>query len=197
MRAVGISDANWNTMPDGLVSADPRNEAVVLEGSAPMTPERIRVVPIRGRDKTIRAYALISEADAERVLSHRWSLNGTGYAWRNAYLETPKHVYLHRFLMGCAPNDGLHVDHINRDRLDNRRSNLRIGTPAEGRQNTPLLSGRYRGVGFDRSRGLWQAQAQLGRRHYFLGRYRTEEDAGAAAREWRLAHMPFTVEDIA
>jgi hypothetical protein len=157
-------------------------------------PNRVRVVPLGG---SRRAFALISEIDAERVLAHAWTLNSNGYAWRT--IHRPRHVYLHRFLMDCEPGDGLYVDHINRDRLDNRRENLRIVTPAESRQNTPAIGGvsSARGVVFDRARGLWIASVQLDGKHHHIGRYRTEAEAADAARQWRLAHMPFTVEDIA
>lgn len=41
---------------------------------------------------------------------------------------------LHRALMGCS-GPSKHVDHINRDTLDNRKQNLRITTPAENLAN--------------------------------------------------------------
>jgi hypothetical protein len=127
----------------------------------------------------------------------QWCLNPNGYAWRNDRLGVgAKHVYLHRAVLGLVPGDGLYVDHINRNRLDNRRENLRRVTPAESRQNTPSIgkSSRYRGVSFDRRRGLWIAQAHLEGRLHHLGRFDTEIEAAMAARAWRLEHMPFTVE---
>jgi hypothetical protein len=197
MTGVGISDTITDIMLNGPAVADPNRGAVALEGSAPMTPERIHVVPLLARDGSVKAHALVSEVDAERVLRYPWCLNANGYAWRNDRRQVgSKHTYLHRMIVSLVPGDGLYVDHINRDKLDNRRANLRIVTPAQSRQNTPAIVGLHRGVTFSRDRGLWVASVQLDGRRHHVGRYRTEAEASAAARAWRLAHMPFTVEDI-
>jgi hypothetical protein len=197
MTAVGISDTIGNRMLNGPSIADTSRGVVALEVSAPMTPARVAVIPLHDRLGAVVAHALIDAADEPLVAQWRWSLNANGYAWRNTRLERPRHVYLHRALAGCQPGDGLYADHINRDKLDNRRANLRIVTPAQSRQNTPAIRGVHRGVTFDSARGLWRATAQLGGHVRWIGRYRTEEEAAAASRAWRIAHMPFTVEDIA
>lgn len=199
MTPVGISDTITDIMLDDPTVADPSRGVVALEGSVPMTPERIRVVPLLARDRTVKAHALVSECDAERVLKFVWCLNDNGYAWRNSATARPKHIYLHRFLMDCQPGDGMYVDHINRDRLDNRRTNLRIVTPAQSRQNTPAIGGSspHRGVHWDSDRGKWTAQAQLADRMHQIGRFDSEDEAARAISAWRIAHMPFTVEEIA
>lgn len=79
---------------------------------------------------------IIDESDFERVSRYKWHLNdGYARAWVNG-----GHVFLHVFLLGRAPA-GYHIDHINRDKFDNRRGNLRIVTAREN-----LLNRRsYRG----------------------------------------------------
>lgn len=57
-----------------------------------------------------------------------------------------RRVYMHRIIT-AAPVD-LHVDHVNGDSLDNRRANLRIGTPAENLRNCDRS--RTGGASFDR-----------------------------------------------
>jgi hypothetical protein len=162
-------------------------------------PDRIEV-PLCATSGVPVAWALISPEDAS-LATFPWSLNSNGYAWRNTERPwlpgAPRHIYLHRAVVGLVPGDGLLVDHINRDKLDNRRPNLRVGTSAQSAQNKPAIRGAHRGVFFNRGHGLWQATGQLDGRARYIGRYPTEEEAAAASRAWRIAHMPFTVEDIA
>ncbi len=77
--------------------------------------------------------AIIDNADAERVLGRRWRIDAYGYAIAGCGKGT---TTLHRFLMGAQPGD--EVDHINRTKLDNRRSNLRFVTHAQNCINAGL-----------------------------------------------------------
>lgn len=101
------------------------------------TDDAIRI-PLRDRTSQVVAYALLDPQDAH-LAEQRWYRNSAGYAVRNQYLgggrANPKMVTvrLHREVMQ-AP-DGLETDHIDGDRLNNRRSNLRLVTPAENMQN--------------------------------------------------------------
>jgi len=75
--------------------------------------------------------AIIDKADAEKALRHRW------YATPNTmdgyYAVSSGSVYMHRFLLD-APN-GMYVDHINHNTLDNRRANLRLVSNQENNAN--------------------------------------------------------------
>jgi hypothetical protein len=78
--------------------------------------------------------ALVDDADVPLLSGKRWhaqpSSTGKYYA---AYRGSVKPVYMHRLITSCP--DGLEVDHINHDTLDNRRSNLRVVTHAENMRN--------------------------------------------------------------
>ncbi len=141
---------------------------------------------------------LVDASTVEWLSQWNWHVHTLGYAGRARLASDPPgghEVYLHRELLGLRAGDGLQADHINRDRLDNRRANLRIVTPGDNRQNTPAIAGRFRGVGYDRARRRWRAQAQFKGHHYFLGRFATEEQAAQVASDWRREHMPFSNED--
>ena len=161
-------------------------------------------VPLWAKDGTIRAYALVDEADADAVLAHRWCLNAGGYAKR-AVQHCNRHetILLHRQLMGLGRGDPRRVDHRNLNRLDCRRSNLRLATHAENMQNQadfgnrgPKTS-RYRGVTRRKDNGQWQAQAGLGKVHYHLGTYATEDEAARVVAAFRAERMPFSAEAAA
>src|SRR5206468_3438806 len=79
-------------------------------------------LPLRRKDGTIRAYALIDAADAAFVTPWRWHL-GERYVTRTAKINGRGHtIFLHRELLGLPRvSDGRQGDHINRDTLDNRR----------------------------------------------------------------------------
>jgi len=75
-------------------------------------------------------FALIDDEDFEKVDQYTWHLSESGYAMGNC----PKMASMHRFLMQPIPK-GLVVDHINHNRTDNRRVNLRVCTHAENMKN--------------------------------------------------------------
>jgi hypothetical protein len=167
--------------------------------SVHIRPERI-TIPLRGRDGELRAEALIDACDAA-LDGLTWYLASHGYAVSHAPRSSPgpRLIYLHRAVMGDACAD-LEVDHINRNRLDCRRVNLRIVTHAQNMQNWPALAGKtsaHRGVFWDKGRRKWAAKVHLGGKGHNLGRFGSEEEAASAALAFRAEHMPFSVEAVA
>lgn len=98
----------------------------------------------KGRDKEIAEIpltkgrvALVDDEDYERLVGMgKWCYDGHGYAVKNKYFLTGKsgHLQMHRVIAGTPP--GKLTDHINGDRLDNRKANLRIVDAAENVMNT-------------------------------------------------------------
>ena len=85
-------------------------------------------------------------------------------------------VYLHRFISN-APSD-LQVDHINGNRLDNRRENLRLCKNQQNNFNKKARSG-YKGVHKIRD-GKWCAQITLNYKCKNIGYFSTAEEAALA-----------------
>jgi hypothetical protein len=81
---------------------------------------------------------------------------------------------------------GLLVDHRNRNRLDNRRANLRIATRSQNMQNMKRrknkadTSSQFVGVYSDKSRGLWAYQLRANGKVVSVGRFATEIEAARA-----------------
>lgn len=134
---------------------------------------------------------------ADRVVADwkRWRISAEDdYAY--AY-DHGKKVYLHRALLGLGDGDGLEVDHIDRDPLNYRRSNLRVISRSGNLQNTASRRGavsRFRGVDFHKPRGTWRARLQVNGKPLLLGYFPSEAEAAEAAQEGRQRHMPFAVD---
>lgn len=74
---------------------------------------------------------LIDIDDYDKINRYNWCVSHDGYIVGT--LENRKQVKLHRYIMNC-PNE-LVVDHINHNKLDNRKSNLRLATVQENSMN--------------------------------------------------------------
>lgn len=157
-------------------------------------------VPLRRRDGSIKAYALIDAVDADGVMRSRWYLSAKGYVVRSIWKDGHKPTLrLHRVLLGLEPGDPREVDHINRDKLDNRRANLRIVTRAENGQNVSgqqSSTSAYRGVHWDSARRCWRAKVKISGRERHVGRFASEQEAGLAVAAARTLIMPFSVEPV-
>ena len=71
---------------------------------------------------------LIDEEDKHLLNTYSWRVNSNGYICRNPKMKNWKYEkierYLHRLVIGAGKGDI--VDHINRNKLDNRKCNLRL-----------------------------------------------------------------------
>lgn len=141
-----------------------------------------RVPLTRGR------VAIIDKSDAYLVASSNWSAMKTGrdkfYAKRNRLVGDgpgPKAVLMHRIIL--SPPDGMVIDHINGDSLDNRRENLRIARQADNCRNSKMRSDNtsgLKGVFWDKYTGRWMAAIGYQGKFHNLGRFDAPEDAKAA-----------------
>jgi len=82
---------------------------------------------------------------------------------------------------GPVPN-GMVIDHINQDKLDNRLSNLRLTTKSGNSHNT-----NRRGI--HRVGARWRAITKVKGKNIHIGYYETEDEAVQAKRSWRDAKI--------
>lgn len=120
-----------------------------------MTMREIRLTNGRG-------IALVDDEDFERVNAVRWLLHNDGYASRTYWYYPEgveliyanrrcKYITMQRFILG--EKDGLHIDHINRNRLDNRKENLRFVTPAQNIHNSVRKPSKHGFIGVHKREG--------------------------------------------
>ena len=88
---------------------------------------------LKNKKKEIVGKATIDLEDVELVKDYGWYLNNKGYviATKGSNCE---HLWLHRIVIG-ATNDIECVDHIDRNPLNNTKSNLRPCTNTENKRN--------------------------------------------------------------
>jgi hypothetical protein len=123
-------------------------------------------------------FALVDDEDYCDLSQYKWSLATCGYAQRGT---SPK-IYMHRQIMN-APT-GMEVDHINGNRADNRKSNLRLCSHQQNLQARPRFknnSSGFRGVNYEK-KGLkhWRARIELNGKKIDLGLYIDPRDAAIA-----------------
>lgn len=133
-------------------------------------------------------YALIDTEDAERVNAYKWNARCDGGRLTYATSGTCPEAYLHRYIMNAQT--GQVVDHINGDQLDNRKANLRVCTIGENSRNRKnYRKDAYKGVSLRKDTGKWRARLNSGGKCYFLGYFKTPEEAALAYDRAALEHF--------
>lgn len=125
-------------------------------------------------------YMICDLEDWEKYKDMTWMLV-EGYACSNKNIDNPKRLKFHRLVMN-AP-DGMEVDHINHNTLDNRRENLRLVTHLMNMSNRSRLSNNKtgkNGVYWSEYNKCYGAQITVNGKCHNLGRYKTYEEARAA-----------------
>ena len=118
-------------------------------------------------------------ADFDTVNKYRWFVNGHGYVCADD--KNRKRISLHRLLMGFP--DEFVIDHINGDKTDCRRMNLRLASNQQNSFNAKTPSNNttgYKGVHYDPGRNKYEAYIRPNGRKIHLGRYDSPIDAALA-----------------
>ena len=131
---------------------------------------------------------IVDDDDYEWLSQYHWftiQSPYTNYAARNVCngKRNPPKLKMHREIVHCP--DGMCVDHINHNGLDNRKENLRICTLSQNRQNTLKFKKNacgYKGVilSGDHSVKPYLAHLTFAKKHYRLGHYETAIEAAYA-----------------
>lgn len=133
--------------------------------------------------------ALVDDEDYSELAQYKWSAKQDStskdiyYAHRSYSKGTKRSIMsMHRVIM--SPTSKQEVDHINRDGLDNRRSNLRICTHSQNscnqRKRITPASSKYKGVDWYPKYSKWRCRITINRKMKDQGYYLTEEEAARA-----------------
>lgn len=131
--------------------------------------------------------AIVDDEDHEWLSQWKWFFSAKGYAERTQYLgggaknEKSKRFLMHRVINNTP--DGLETDHINRNKLDNRKCNLRSVTTAQNQINKlPQKNkvSKYKGVCWDKRAKKWKAQLIKNGERVLNSNFKNEKDAALA-----------------
>lgn len=128
--------------------------------------------------KTIAGKAMIDLEDVERCRPYKWII--TEMMGNSQYVKAlidGKNISLHRFLMNYSGD--LFVDHINRNGLDNRKSNLRIVTYSENSTNSKVRS-KTKEKNIYEKQNRYQVQIIRNYKNVYIETFDTLEEAVAA-----------------
>jgi hypothetical protein len=114
------------------------------------------------------------EADFNIVSEYTWWIHKNGYVVAKS---SGKQIKLHRLIMNPPTNK--QIDHKHGNKLDNRRSQLRLATNAQNVMNCRKYRGKskYKGVHWCKDRNKWKASIRFNGKLIDLGRRCTEEEA--------------------
>jgi hypothetical protein len=179
--------------PDTAAVFTDADLATILLG-VPYPPVTYRV-PLHNRYSDTPTHALVDGVDFVRVALRSWYVNAQGYPTcgvRNG--RGSKTLSLQRFIMN--PPEGMVVDHINRNKLDNRRENLRVVTYQESAFNRGVKKNKVDSPlkGIRAARNQWEARITVGGVLLSVGFFATATEAArgydAASRFYHRGHAP-------
>ena len=127
-------------------------------------------------------YTIVDDADYELLKHYKWCC-ASGYAMRGSKLSDGgygKLIQMHREIMETPK--GLFTDHIDGDKLNNRKENLRIVNSSQNAMNSIKKgsSSKYKGVSFFKRTKRWTAQICPNGQKIHLGYFNTELEASKA-----------------
>lgn len=131
-------------------------------------------IKLGGRKKGI---ATVSKEDYDELSKYKWYENNDGYAKVNIN-KIP--MLMHRFIMKVM-DERILIDHINNDKLDNSRENLRISDSITNSQNKKIFATKtssiYRGVFYQKKQKMYKVETVVNGEKINMGTYFSEIQA--------------------
>lgn len=129
---------------------------------------------------TNEKWARIDYEDFEQVSAFTWTATKQCRTWYASAKINGKMVALHRFVMKAVR--GQVIDHIDRNGLNNQKTNLRFCTRGENRRNAigwpETRKSRFKGLSINK--GRWQVRIKINKKTICLGTYADEVEAARA-----------------
>lgn len=140
-----------------------KNKIIIYKGHAEIV--------LYDRNRTEKARTKIDLDDVERIRNHQWCCKSNGYVGCSTLNKK-----LHRYLLDAPKHK--EVDHINHNKMDNRKINLRMATRSQNAMNN-----NSKGVYYDKGIKKWRAYIGLNNKDYHIGCYNNIEEAKEARQQ--------------
>lgn len=121
----------------------------------------LTIIDTKGRTTEV----IVDTDKVEHLKHYSFRLNGNGY------IKTKQNIYLHQLIYGDTNN--MEIDHINRNKLDNRLCNLRLCTHKDNCKNR--MKTELQGITKLKRLKSKPYQVRVNNKHY--GYYSTLEEA--------------------
>ena len=127
-------------------------------------------------------FALVDDDDFNSLKQFKWFLSCKGYPARTVHSKRPNRkdttIFMHRVIN--KTETGLFTDHINRNKLDNRKENLRTVTNTQNQLNKGLQKNNTSGVvgvSWQKPNNSWWVRIYVNKIQYSCGCYKELEHA--------------------
>lgn len=136
---------------------------------------------VRNKQGAIKGKALIDLDDVDKCKRFKWGMYSNGYFYGN--INKILRIRLHRFVLSLDDwNINNEVDHINRNRADNRKSNLRIVNRSDNNKNrnkscSKAVNMNNDNVYFDKKRNCYYGRYNYQKITYNTSYYKNRDDA--------------------
>ena len=118
-------------------------------------------------------FAIIDDDDLPKISGRKWQYCN-GYAVSGSQ-KKENQLRMHRVIMGLSYGDNIWLDHINGNRLDNRKSNLRITDASSNQANRKapkVNTSGYKGVVWHKGKNKWMAACEHMGKMIFIGYFK-------------------------
>jgi hypothetical protein len=132
--------------------------------------------------RSVNGYNIIVDDDCDKsIFDCTWYITAHGYARCMQENKTGYH-FLHHMIMGFRTSEVMTIDHINMNKLDNRKCNLRHVSKSLNQVNRDKRSGNYKSTfkGVSSLGKYWRAYININKKRHELGSYASEVDAARA-----------------
>jgi hypothetical protein len=170
-EAIDFRDSILNKIKDGK-DQEQKNKNIIRN------EEGIAIIPIKKPNVDEYEYALVDDEDWHELEKYKWYLH-KGYA-KSSHNNTENNR-MHTLLLKSNVEEDKVIDHVNGNKLDNRKKNLRIVTHSVNSMNTRRkrtneLSSNP-GVFYDSKKQKWKAVFRIKDKRNLRGYFSTEEEA--------------------
>lgn len=146
----------------------------------------MKKIPLSAKGKLSnrgKYFAFVDDELYDELSKFNWSISNNGYAQRRVKIgDKVLTILMHRQIMELSFGDSIYVDHKNGNRLDNRKSNLRICSRTENNHNMRISKRNKSGakgvfhlhIEYETKKGIsrkdyWRASIMVNKKNIYLG----------------------------